>query len=232
LLSAGSSYAPSARFARIMPGGIPKRAVCRGRWQASQKAGLPSRLHRAGCPREATRNNVADSKLSDVSSPQAGPITDSFPCFHAAILHRGDAAANDPPEARPLHLDEPETRHGHSRVFRLGDRQRHRRGGWGTRVPGRTPGADRRHLHHTRLRTHPGLTRTVGLGSGGPVEHRHVTAEGAVAGTAHRAVRGAGGLGGDNAHRLPRCNRRCLVENCTRRGYSQWLAVVAVSLLE
>jgi galactofuranosylgalactofuranosylrhamnosyl-N-acetylglucosaminyl-diphospho-decaprenol beta-1,5/1,6-galactofuranosyltransferase len=62
---------------------------------------------------EAARNNAADSKLSDVSSLQLGPSAATVVpgrVLHRVILPRSD----DPPEVRPLYVDEAETRHGHT----------------------------------------------------------------------------------------------------------------------
>jgi galactofuranosylgalactofuranosylrhamnosyl-N-acetylglucosaminyl-diphospho-decaprenol beta-1,5/1,6-galactofuranosyltransferase len=61
--------------------------------------------------REAARNNAADSKLSDVSSLQVGPADGAVSprrVLHRVVMPRVD----DPPEVRPLYLDEPENRHG------------------------------------------------------------------------------------------------------------------------
>jgi galactofuranosylgalactofuranosylrhamnosyl-N-acetylglucosaminyl-diphospho-decaprenol beta-1,5/1,6-galactofuranosyltransferase len=61
---------------------------------------------------EAARNNAADSKLSDVSSLQVGPSAAAVGpqrVLHRVIMPRPD----DPPEVRPLYLDEAESRHGH-----------------------------------------------------------------------------------------------------------------------
>lgn len=60
---------------------------------------------------EAARNNAADSKLSDVSSLHVSPAVDAVAAgrvLHRVVMPRAD----DPPEVRPLYLDEPETLHG------------------------------------------------------------------------------------------------------------------------
>ena len=72
----------------------------------------PTAIERAA-RREAARNNAADSKLSDVSSLQVGPsagVVSPQRVLHRVVLPRPD----DPPEVRPLYLDEPENRHGHT----------------------------------------------------------------------------------------------------------------------
>jgi galactofuranosylgalactofuranosylrhamnosyl-N-acetylglucosaminyl-diphospho-decaprenol beta-1,5/1,6-galactofuranosyltransferase len=61
--------------------------------------------------REAARHNAADSKLSDVSSLQVAPTTgvvEPRRVVHRVVMPRAD----DPPEVRPLYLDEPKTLHG------------------------------------------------------------------------------------------------------------------------
>jgi galactofuranosylgalactofuranosylrhamnosyl-N-acetylglucosaminyl-diphospho-decaprenol beta-1,5/1,6-galactofuranosyltransferase len=70
----------------------------------------PTVIERAA-RREAARNNAADSKLSDVSSLQVGPAAGMVApqrVLHRVVMPRAD----DPPEVRPLYLDEPETVHG------------------------------------------------------------------------------------------------------------------------
>ncbi|HET9254296.1 MAG TPA: glycosyltransferase [Pseudonocardiaceae bacterium] len=72
----------------------------------------PTAIERAA-RREAARNNAADSKLSDVSSLQIGTSADVITparVLHRVVLPRAD----DPPEVRPLYLDEPETLHRHT----------------------------------------------------------------------------------------------------------------------
>jgi galactofuranosylgalactofuranosylrhamnosyl-N-acetylglucosaminyl-diphospho-decaprenol beta-1,5/1,6-galactofuranosyltransferase len=72
----------------------------------------PTAIERAA-RREAARSNAADSKLSDVSSLQVGPSAGEIGperVLHRVVMPRAD----DPPEVRPLYLDEPETRHGHT----------------------------------------------------------------------------------------------------------------------
>ncbi|MGH3674079.1 MAG: glycosyltransferase, partial [Pseudonocardiaceae bacterium] len=61
--------------------------------------------------REAARSNAADSKLSDVSSLQVGPADGAVSprrVLYRVVMPRVD----DPPEVRPLYLDEAENRHG------------------------------------------------------------------------------------------------------------------------
>ncbi len=74
------------------------------------KTQAPTVIERAA-RREAARSNAADSKLSDVSSLQVNPTASVVVprrVLHRVVLPRAD----DPPEVRPLYLDEPETRHG------------------------------------------------------------------------------------------------------------------------
>ena len=71
---------------------------------------VPTAIERAA-RREAARTNAADSKLSDVSSLQIGPAAGMVAprrVLHRVVMPRAD----DPPEVRPLYLDEPETSHG------------------------------------------------------------------------------------------------------------------------
>ena len=71
---------------------------------------VPTAIERAA-RREAARTNAADSKLSDVSSLQIGPAVGMVAprcVLHRVVMPRAD----DPPEVRPLYLDEPETSHG------------------------------------------------------------------------------------------------------------------------
>jgi len=77
---------------------------------ASEPLEIPTAIERAA-RREAARNNAADSKLSDVSSLQVGPAAGRVApqrVLHRVVMPRAD----DPPEVRPLYLDEPETLHG------------------------------------------------------------------------------------------------------------------------
>jgi galactofuranosylgalactofuranosylrhamnosyl-N-acetylglucosaminyl-diphospho-decaprenol beta-1,5/1,6-galactofuranosyltransferase len=81
-----------------------------GRDYVTTREVAPTAIARAA-RREAARNNAADSKLSDVSSLQIGPtagVVTPQRVLHRVVLPRAD----DPPEVRPLYLDEPETRHG------------------------------------------------------------------------------------------------------------------------
>ncbi|MGH3720310.1 MAG: glycosyltransferase [Pseudonocardiaceae bacterium] len=78
--------------------------------QAPDKVDAPTVIERAARA-EAARNNAADSKLSDVSSLQVGPTAGAVEprrVLHRVVMPRSD----DPPEVRPLYLDEPETLHG------------------------------------------------------------------------------------------------------------------------
>lgn len=78
--------------------------------QVPDKADVPTAIERAA-RREAARSNAADSKLSDVSSLQVGPtagVVVPRRVLHRVVMPRAD----DPPEVRPLYLDEPETMHG------------------------------------------------------------------------------------------------------------------------
>jgi galactofuranosylgalactofuranosylrhamnosyl-N-acetylglucosaminyl-diphospho-decaprenol beta-1,5/1,6-galactofuranosyltransferase len=80
--------------------------------ERSEVAQVPTAIERAA-RREAARNHAADSKLSDVSSLQVG--TSGGVVAAARVLHRVVMPrADDPPEVRPLYLDEPETLHGHT----------------------------------------------------------------------------------------------------------------------
>jgi galactofuranosylgalactofuranosylrhamnosyl-N-acetylglucosaminyl-diphospho-decaprenol beta-1,5/1,6-galactofuranosyltransferase len=77
---------------------------------AGEPLEIPTAIERAA-RREAARNNAADSKLSDVSSLQVGPAAGLVApqrVLHRVVMPRAD----DPPEVRPLYLDEPETLHG------------------------------------------------------------------------------------------------------------------------
>ncbi|MGH3782225.1 MAG: glycosyltransferase [Pseudonocardiaceae bacterium] len=77
---------------------------------ADEQLEVPTAIERAA-RREAARNNAADSKLSDVSSLQIGPaagVVAPQRVLHRVVMPRPD----DPPEVRPLYLDEPETLHG------------------------------------------------------------------------------------------------------------------------
>ena len=77
---------------------------------ANKVADAPTVIERAA-RREAARSNAADSKLSDVSSLQvsstAGVVAPQR-VLHRVVMPRAD----DPPEVRPLYLDEPETMRG------------------------------------------------------------------------------------------------------------------------
>lgn len=80
--------------------------------ECSDLVEAPTAIERAA-RREAARSNAADSKLSDVSSLQVGPSAGEIVpqrVLHRVVMPRAD----DPPEVRPLYLDEPETRHGHT----------------------------------------------------------------------------------------------------------------------
>jgi galactofuranosylgalactofuranosylrhamnosyl-N-acetylglucosaminyl-diphospho-decaprenol beta-1,5/1,6-galactofuranosyltransferase len=80
--------------------------------ERAEASEAPTAIERAA-RREAARNNAADSKLSDVSSLQVGPSTGEIVpqrVLHRVVMPRAD----DPPEVRPLYLDEPETRHGNT----------------------------------------------------------------------------------------------------------------------
>lgn len=73
-------------------------------------AEVPTAIERAA-RQEAARSNAADSKLSDVSSLRVGPRAGAVVpqrVLHRVVMPRAD----DPPEVRPLYLDEPETLHG------------------------------------------------------------------------------------------------------------------------
>ncbi|MGH3787369.1 MAG: glycosyltransferase [Pseudonocardiaceae bacterium] len=77
---------------------------------AHDHTAIPTAIERAARA-EAARNNAADSKLSDVSSLQVGPAAGAVApqrVVHRVVMPRAD----DPPEVRPLYLDEPETSHG------------------------------------------------------------------------------------------------------------------------
>ncbi|MGB7794885.1 MAG: glycosyltransferase [Pseudonocardiaceae bacterium] len=77
---------------------------------AGEPLEIPTAIERAA-RREAARNNAADSKLSDVSSLQVGPTAGRVApqrVLHRVVMPRAD----DPPEVRPLYLDEPVTLHG------------------------------------------------------------------------------------------------------------------------
>jgi galactofuranosylgalactofuranosylrhamnosyl-N-acetylglucosaminyl-diphospho-decaprenol beta-1,5/1,6-galactofuranosyltransferase len=77
---------------------------------APDRADAPTAIEWAA-RREAARSNAADSKLSDVSSLQVGPtagVVAPQRVLHRVVMPRAD----DPPEVRPLYLDEPETMHG------------------------------------------------------------------------------------------------------------------------
>ncbi|MEO7194620.1 MAG: glycosyltransferase [Pseudonocardiaceae bacterium] len=77
---------------------------------ATTEAAAPTAIERAARA-EAARTNAADSKLSDVSSLQVGPTAGAVAprrVLHRVVMPRAD----DPPEVRPLYLDEPETVHG------------------------------------------------------------------------------------------------------------------------
>src|SRR5262249_2627433 len=81
-----------------------------GERRAVQEA--PTAIERAA-RRESARNNAADSKLSDVSSLQVATSADVVAparVLHRVVMPRPD----DPPEVRPLYLDEPETPHRHT----------------------------------------------------------------------------------------------------------------------
>ncbi|HZA16627.1 MAG TPA: glycosyltransferase [Pseudonocardiaceae bacterium] len=76
----------------------------------NDRAAVPTAIERAA-REEAARNNAADSKLSDVSSLQVGPAAASVSMqrvLHRVMMPRAD----DPPDVRPLYLDEPENLHG------------------------------------------------------------------------------------------------------------------------
>lgn len=76
----------------------------------TEPAEAPTAIERAA-RQEAARSNAADSKLSDVSSLRVGPTVGSVVpqrVLHRVVMPRAD----DPPEVRPLYLDEPETLHG------------------------------------------------------------------------------------------------------------------------
>jgi galactofuranosylgalactofuranosylrhamnosyl-N-acetylglucosaminyl-diphospho-decaprenol beta-1,5/1,6-galactofuranosyltransferase len=78
----------------------------------AEAAEAPTAIERAA-RREAARNNAADSKLSDVSSLQVGTSAGAVAprrVLHRVVMPRAD----DPPEVRPLYLDEPETPHRHT----------------------------------------------------------------------------------------------------------------------
>ncbi len=80
--------------------------------QRCDPAQAPTAIEREA-RREAARNNAADSKLSDVSSLQVGPSTEGVVpqrVLHRVVMPRAD----DPPEVRPLYLDEPEALYGHT----------------------------------------------------------------------------------------------------------------------
>jgi galactofuranosylgalactofuranosylrhamnosyl-N-acetylglucosaminyl-diphospho-decaprenol beta-1,5/1,6-galactofuranosyltransferase len=62
---------------------------------------------------EAARSNAADSKLSDVSSVQLAldaEVVEPRRVLHRVVMPRAD----DPPDVRPLYIDEPQTIHGHT----------------------------------------------------------------------------------------------------------------------
>ncbi|HEU0128384.1 MAG TPA: hypothetical protein VFQ48_07245, partial [Pseudonocardiaceae bacterium] len=76
----------------------------------NDRAAVPTAIERAA-REEAARNNAADSKLSDVSSLQVGPAAASVSMqrvLHRVVMPRAD----DPPDVRPLYLDEPDNLHG------------------------------------------------------------------------------------------------------------------------
>jgi galactofuranosylgalactofuranosylrhamnosyl-N-acetylglucosaminyl-diphospho-decaprenol beta-1,5/1,6-galactofuranosyltransferase len=79
-------------------------------------AEAPTAIERAA-RQEAARSNAADSKLSDVSSLRMGPSAAAVVpqrVLHRVVMPRAD----DPPEVRPLYLDEPETLHGRTAEVR------------------------------------------------------------------------------------------------------------------
>ncbi|MGH3874738.1 MAG: glycosyltransferase [Pseudonocardiaceae bacterium] len=78
--------------------------------ESNDQIAVPTAIERAA-RREAARNNAADSKLSDVSSLQVGPSAGAVSrqqVLHRVVMPRAD----DPPDVRPLYLDEPESAHG------------------------------------------------------------------------------------------------------------------------
>ncbi len=87
-------------------GGLPVRVA----GESNDQIAVPTAIERAA-RREAARNNAADSKLSDVSSLQVGPtdgVVSMQRVLHRVVMPRAD----DPPDVRPLYLDEPESLHG------------------------------------------------------------------------------------------------------------------------
>jgi galactofuranosylgalactofuranosylrhamnosyl-N-acetylglucosaminyl-diphospho-decaprenol beta-1,5/1,6-galactofuranosyltransferase len=99
---------PQVPVAGERTGPAPNGQVSNG--QAPDKADAPTAIERAA-RREAARSNAADSKLSDVSSLRVGPtagVVVPQRVLHRVVMPRVD----DPPEVRPLYLDEPETMHG------------------------------------------------------------------------------------------------------------------------
>ncbi len=87
-----------------------RAAVQRSDQAADEQVEVPTAIERAA-RREAARSNAADSKMSDVSSLQVGPTAGMVAprrVLHRVVMPRPD----DPPEVRPLYLDEPETLHG------------------------------------------------------------------------------------------------------------------------
>ncbi|MGH3927967.1 MAG: glycosyltransferase, partial [Pseudonocardiaceae bacterium] len=87
-------------------GGLPVRVA----GESNDQIAVPTAIERAA-RREAARNNAADSKLSDVSSLQVGPTDGAVSMqrvLHRVVMPRAD----DPPDVRPLYLDEPESLHG------------------------------------------------------------------------------------------------------------------------
>jgi galactofuranosylgalactofuranosylrhamnosyl-N-acetylglucosaminyl-diphospho-decaprenol beta-1,5/1,6-galactofuranosyltransferase len=84
--------------------------------QAPTQAEVPTAIERAARA-EAARSNAADSKLSDVSSLQVGStasVVEPRRVLHRVLMPRAD----DPPEVRPLYLDEPQARHGRTAEVR------------------------------------------------------------------------------------------------------------------
>ncbi|MGH3921121.1 MAG: glycosyltransferase, partial [Pseudonocardiaceae bacterium] len=87
-------------------GGLPVQVA----GEPNDQIAVPTAIERAA-RREAARNNAADSKLSDVSSLQVGPTDGAVSMqrvLHRVVMPRAD----DPPDVRPLYLDEPESLHG------------------------------------------------------------------------------------------------------------------------
>lgn len=87
-------------------GSLPVRVA----GEANDENAVPTAIERAA-REEAARNNAADSKLSDVSSLQVGPpsgVVLPQRVLHRVVMPRAD----DPPDVRPLYLDEPENLHG------------------------------------------------------------------------------------------------------------------------